>query len=148
MKYYLDCEFDGHEGDLISMALVNMHDSIYIKVTDCRVYHDWVKENVIPILEAPAPKTVNVNTNGVGAVLRAFLPVEGFEIISDSPVDIYRFCKALSTGPGGEWESTGYPKLAFTVLNIDCYPTTVVGAIQHNAWWDATALCVKCEFGK
>lgn len=145
MKYYLDCEFDGHDGDLISMALVNIYDSIYIKVADCRVYDDWVKENVIPVLDSHlAPKVINVNTNDVGAVLRAFLPDDvDFEIIADSPVDIYRFCKALSTGPSGLWESTSYRQIKFTVENVDCYPTSLTEAVQHNAWWDATALCVK-----
>lgn len=144
MKYYLDCEFDGHDGDLISMALVNIHDSIYIKVADAIVGDRWVAGNVIPVLDSHlAPKVINVNTNDVGAVLRAFLPTVDFEIVADSPVDIYRFCKALSTGPDGGWESTGYRQIKFTVENIDCYPTSLTEAVQHNAWWDATALAVK-----
>lgn len=144
MKYYLDCEFDGHDGDLISMALVSIHDSIYIKVTDYIVRDLWVLNNIIPILDSHlAPKVINVDTNVVGAVLKAFLPSENFEIVADSPVDIYRFCKALSTGPSGEWESTGYRQIKFTVENIDCYPTSLTEAVQHNAWWDATALAVK-----
>jgi hypothetical protein len=23
---------------------------------------------------------------------------------------------------------------------VDCYPTTLEGAVRHNAWWDAMAL--------
>lgn len=33
-----------------------------------------------------------------------------------------------------------YPRMTFEVHNVDCYPTTMKGAVQHNAWWDAMAL--------
>lgn len=58
----------------------------------------------------------------------------------DSPVDIGRFCQAISTGDDGGWASTNYERMTFTVENVDCYPTDLPGAIQHNAWWDAMAL--------
>jgi hypothetical protein len=61
-------------------------------------------------------------------------------IIADSPVDIWRFCEAISTGSDGEWASTEFPHMSFEVHNVDCYPTDLPGAVQHNAWWDAMAL--------
>lgn len=61
-------------------------------------------------------------------------------IIADSPVDIGRFCAALSTSEDGGWASADYPRMTFEVHNVDCYPTTLPGAVQHNAWWDAMAL--------
>jgi hypothetical protein len=30
--------------------------------------------------------------------------------------------------------------------NIDCYPTDLVGVVQHNAWWDAMMLRDKLVF--
>ena len=61
-------------------------------------------------------------------------------IVADSPVDIARFCKAISTADDGSWASTDYPQITFEVHNVDCYPTTLPDAVQHNAWWDAMAL--------
>ena len=139
--FYIDCEFDGHNGQLLSIALVGETDSIHIKTTS-PVKDDWVLENVLPLMDMHnAPKSVSVSLNDVGAVIRAFLgdckcPV----IIADSPVDIGRFCRALSTGNDGQWASTDFPAMRFEVHNVDCYPTTLEGAVQHNAWWDAMAL--------
>lgn len=91
----------------------------------------------------------DVPTFSVGAVLRQFIgddpaPV----IIADSPVDIGRFCVAISTGKDGRWETTEYERMTFEVHNVDCYPTEVHGAIQHNAWWDAVALMTKISHAR
>jgi hypothetical protein len=32
------------------------------------------------------------------------------------------------------------PRLSFEMFREDAYPTTLEGAVQHNAWWDAMAL--------
>jgi hypothetical protein len=82
----------------------------------------------------------------VGSALRNFIgnctrPI----IVADSPVDIGRFCAALSTGDDGGWVSTGYQRMTFEVHNIDCYPTDLPGAVQHNAYWDAMALRHRLE---
>jgi len=139
--FYIDCEFDGHNGQLLSIALVGETDSIHIKTT-APARDDWVLQNVLPLMDMHnAPKSASVSLNDVGSVIRAFLgdckcPV----IIADSPVDIGRFCRALSTSTDGQWASTDFPAMRFEVHNVDCYPTTLEGAVQHNAWWDAMAL--------
>ena len=46
-------------------------------------------------------------------------------------------CGALITGPG---EMVAIPRLKFELERVDAYPTTLEGAIQHNALWDARAL--------
>ena len=142
MRYYIDCEFDGHNGPLLSMALVTENSSsIHIKTT-APVTDDWVYANVLPLMDShKAPKWASVDVNDVGRVIRAFIgdadcPV----IIADSPVDIGRFCRAISTGTDGGWASADYPAMRFEVHNVDCYPTALEGAVQHNAWWDAMAL--------
>lgn len=142
-RFYLDCEFDGHNGPLLSMALVRDDgDSIHIK-TDATPCDPWVVANVMPIMGSHKAlrSATGIPVNGVGEVIRAFLgdcacPV----IIADSPVDIGRFCRALSTSPDGEWQSADYPAMRFEVHNVSCYPTALKGAVQHNAWWDAMAL--------
>lgn len=116
MRYYIDCEFDGHGGPLLSIALVredgrSIHIGVLMEARD-----PWVVENVVPIMGRH------------GATF------------ADSPVDIGRFCSALTTSPLGGWASAEYPLMTFEVHNVDCYPTTLEGAVQHNAWWDAMAL--------
>lgn len=142
MKYYIDCEFDGHSGPLLSMALVSEDgDSIHI-ATKQFATDPWVIANVVTIMDRHnAPKSAYVHEYEVGGVIRAFIgDCKSPTIIADSPVDIGRFCRALSTGPDGEWASAHYPRMTFEVHNVDCYPTELEGAVQHNAWWDAMAL--------
>ena len=141
-RFYLDCEFDGHNGPLLSLALVREDGrSIHIRTTE-QASDPWVIANVIPIMDShEAGMSQWVPLNEVGPSIRAFIgDCENPTIIADSPVDIGRFCRAISTGPDGEWASADCPSMSFEVRNIDCYPTNLEGAVQHNAWWDATAL--------
>ncbi len=150
-RYYIDCEFDGHGGPLLSIAIVQDYGrSIHIK-TDQEACDPWVRENVVPLLDKHrAQMSQWIPLNEVGPSIRSFIgdddqPV----IIADSPVDIGRFCAALSTGSDGNWASTDYPFMQFEVHNIDCYhcyPTDLVGVVQHNAWWDAMMLRDKLVF--
>lgn len=142
-RFYIDCEFDGHDGPLLSMALVREDGrSIHIATTT-EPRDPWVVANVMPIMGKHAA-TLNwskVAPNDVGTVVREFIGgCDSPTIIADSPVDIGRFCSALSTSPTGGWASAEYPTMTFEVHNVDCYPTRLSGAVQHNAWWDAMAL--------
>lgn len=146
-RFYIDCEFDGHNGTLLSMAIVRDDGlSMYIKVAN-EAFDPWVLENVIPILDDERATFVEtVEENAVGESLRALIgdclnPI----IVADSPVDIARFCRAISTASDGSWKSTNYERMTFEVHNVDCYPTKLVGAVQHNAWWDAKALQNKLQ---
>lgn len=141
-RFYIDCEFDGHNGPLLSMAIVRDDEySIHMRIAQ-EAKDPWVRKNVMPLMDQHnAVQSGIVYINDVGGVIRAFLgdcinPV----IIADSPVDIGRFCQALSTAPDGGWASADYPRMTFEVHNVDCYPTDLPNAIQHNAWWDAMAL--------
>lgn len=142
MRYFLDCEFDGHNGPLLSLALVPEEGGgIHITV-DVAAMDVWVINNVLPLMDKHnAPQSAKVYPHDVGETLRAFLSDDPYPtIVADSPVDIGRFCRAISTGHDGQWASTNYPEMRFDVHNVDCYPTDLDGAVQHNAWWDAMAL--------
>lgn len=147
MRYYIDCEFDGHNGPLLSMAVVcnsiiGMHIRVMNHATD-----PCVIQNVMPVMDMhKALAFFTTPEFALGAFIRAFIEADDHPIIiADSPVDIGRFCRAVSTGLGNVWESTSQPRMTFEVHNIDCYPTTLEGAVQHNAWWDAMALREKLE---
>ncbi len=141
-RFYIDCEFDGHGGPLLSIALVDESGrSVHIEAA-VQAKNPWVLANVVPLLEQHnATDCTRVAPNEVGEMIRWFIgdcphPV----IIADSPVDIGRFCAAISTGADGGWASADYPLMVFEVHSVDCYPTDLPGAVQHNAWWDAMAL--------
>lgn len=143
-RYYIDCEFDGHNGPIISMAVVRSRaDSLMIVAHPTPDVQDpWVRENVLPILhDDAAESTVWRQVHQFGSAIREFIGGDPQpHIIADSPVDIARFCQAISTGDDGGWASADYERMTFTVENVNCYPTDLPGAVQHNAWWDAMAL--------
>lgn len=153
MRYFLDTEFDGVGGDLLSVALVREDGPSFYAVLSAHAKDEWVKTNVVPHLyNVPTPlKTHNIQgwygdrqDRGfryhmtVGEDLAEFLKGDPApHIISDWPDDIRYFCQAIITGPG---EMVAIPHLTFEVMRVDAYPTTLPGAVQHNAWWDAMAL--------
>ena len=141
-RFYIDCEFDGHSGPLLSLAIVREDgESIHIETTAI-ASDPWVIANVVPVMsDNNATTHPLVQPHQVGPAIRGFIGDNGAPIIiADSPVDIGRFCAALSTGADGGWASTDFPLMTFEVHNVDCYPTDLPGAVQHNAWWDAMAL--------
>ena len=50
MILFIDCEFNEFKGELISMALVSEDGKEFYEVLPCKNPGDWVKENVLPIL--------------------------------------------------------------------------------------------------
>lgn len=143
-RFYIDCEFNGHCGELLSMAIIpEAERGLYLCVADAPKDMDpWVAANVWPLvhMRLPIGKTV-AYLDDFGHFIRRFIgKSEHPVIVADSPVDIGRFCAAVSTGQDGGWSSTDYSRMTFEVHNVDCYPTDVPDAIQHNAYWDAIAL--------
>jgi hypothetical protein len=142
VKYYLDTEFDGHNGPLLSLALVPEDGySLHIRTTS-RATDPWVQQNVEPLMDRHNADSYgeSVPPNGVGEWIRNRLRGDTAPVIvADSVVDIARFCAALSTGSDGGWASVD-GNIAFEVHDVAAYPTTLEGAVQHNAWWDAMAL--------
>ena len=145
MRYYLDTEFDGHNGPLLSVGLVREDGhSLHVR-TKARADDPWVQEHVEPRMDwhMADVDASNVRQNHVGGLLRRFVADDAAPtIIADSVVDIARFCKAISTDDDGNWCSVG-GDMMFEVHDVSCYPTDLPGGIQHNAWWDAMALKYK-----
>ena len=140
MKYYLDCEFDGHNGPLLSMALVR-EDGAYVYLSTNVVATDpWVIANVVPHLMLIGGVNDTCELSEVGDFMRSILREDDAPtIIADSCVDIARFCRAISTDSNGGWASVD-GDIKFEVHDVTCYPTGLANAVQHNAYWDAMAL--------
>lgn len=140
MRYFLDTEFNGMGGELISLALAREDDKVgfYLATRFMSKPVPWVSDNVIPIVKCLGARPVMCSAEAFGTAIMSFLfndhdPV----IVADWPDDISYFCKALIVGPG---KMVDIPSLKFEMIRVDAYPTTLPGAVQHNALWDARAL--------
>jgi hypothetical protein len=141
LRYYLDTEFNGFGGPLISLALVRQDGpSLYLLYESPRPLDPWVERNILPKLRA-VPAGVDIRQVGQADGARAigdFLQGDPDpDVIADWPDDIRLFCEALMLGPGS---TVLMERLTFEILRVEPYPTDLEGAIEHNAWWDAMAL--------
>lgn len=141
MRYWLDTEFNGFGGDLISLALVGETGRFLYLVFDREFHADdyepWVRENVVPIL-FEAPSAMRCKWADAPELIADFLHGDSNPVIhTDWPDDIRYFCQHVITGPG---RMAGIPHLSFEMWRVNAYPTRLPGAVQHNAYWDAMAL--------
>lgn len=166
MRYYLDCEFNGMGGELLSLALIPETDEAKPLYLTNDMYDEpiktWVRENVMTVMYTQAERHGKwsdeayhsgvVGLQGFGSQIADYLygdpaPV----IIADWITDITYLCQALNSG-ALYWDEKGgvmqaLPSLTFKAERVDVYPTTLPGAIQHNAYWDAMALRHKLQGG-
>lgn len=133
MKLWLDCEFNGWNGSLISMALVTADGREFYEVLPCRNPCEWVAQNVMPILGKEP-----ISQEEFSSRLQAFLCDidDNLIIVADWPEDIAYFCKALITGPG---ECIITPPLSFQIVR-NLPPEAYAGLVPHNALSDARTI--------
>ena len=61
MRYWIDCEYNGFGGQLLSLALVREDGhNLYIVYDVIQELDPWVKKNVMPILRCEMPKNVKL----------------------------------------------------------------------------------------
>lgn len=143
MKYVIDCEFNGMNGALLSLALVEMSlkHVLYLRYPTPEAVDPWVAQNVIPFMDNSPVPAIRVATELEGALaLQEFFKGANDpapHIIADWPDDIAYISRAILTGPG---KMIDVSAMTFEVIRVDAYPTKVAGAVQHNAMWDAMAL--------
>lgn len=143
-RYYLDCEFNGMNGELLSLALVREGGGggyfIILPSWIKAAIDPWVAANVMPIITncaaAPLWVTPEELPHAIGRLFEEWADPDPV-IITDWPDDIKYFCQHIITGPGTMISARS---LRFEMHRVDAYPTTLPGAVQHNAWWDALAL--------
>lgn len=133
MRLFLDTEFNGWGGDLISLALVpeDPEQPEFYRELDCRQCLDpWVKANVVPLLD----RTPVTHSEFQLALSRYLWQFDTIEIVADWPDDIRYFCESVITGPG---ERINLPNpIKFTLdLGIVYYSER-----PHHALYDARAI--------
>jgi hypothetical protein len=128
MRIFIDCEYNGFMGELISMALVADSGEEFYEVLRCAEPCEWVANNVIPILHKQP-----INALEFECVLQNFLMrFDHIHVIADWPDDIKHFCDALVTGPGRRLNT---PPLTMEIIQIDAE-----SELPHNALHDARGI--------
>lgn len=139
VKLFLDTEFNGKGGDLISIALVarkGLQRTEFYEVDASFAFgyaNDWVRENVIPFLGKHSIRRDELR-DGLLSFLGKFN--EPLEIYADWPDDFIYFCELLSDR--GALDNYTLP-LECTMHLIRSGPTNP--RTPHNALSDAHALC-------
>lgn len=145
VKHFIDCEFDGFGGPLISFAIVpewehtGSLDGMYFILRHGEVT-PWVAKNVIPNLHKLDIPYLNfeLEPHEVSRSLAVYLNEDPSPtIIADWPEDIAHFCRLLLPRPG---YMVNVPDLKFEIARIPSYPSDIVGLVQHNSHSDARAL--------
>lgn len=141
MRYFLDTEYDGFGGKLISLALVpeDGGEEFYV-VIDQPATHPWVVRNVIPYLDhVPVGLQVpKVPREEAAQSLANWLAMdEAPEIIADWPEDLAQLSMLLITGPG---DMHKVPSLVLRFVPVRGFSTAANSAVPHNALHDARSL--------
>jgi len=130
MRLFIDTEFNGFGGELMSMAIVSeVGDEWYEVLPMPEVLVGWVNDNVVPVLNA-SPVSPEAFRESFLAFMSRF---KNPTIVADWYTDIVHFFSMF--GGRDHSESVGYACKAELVL-IDNYQS----AIPHNALADARAI--------
>jgi hypothetical protein len=141
MRYFLDTEYNGFGGALISIALVpeiGDHE-FYATLPLPEELHPWVARNVIPYL-GMVPDVLHhaMTRNEAGDELAHYLAGDEHPvIIADWPEDIAHFCMLLLPGPG---EIVDVSLIEFVMLRTPGFSTAANSKVPHNALHDARSL--------
>jgi hypothetical protein len=132
-RVFIDTEFNGFNGELLSMALVPEDESktiFYHEIEFKGQLDPWVRDNVVPHMNGK-PITYREFQNQLAMWLYY---VGECTLVADWPDDIRYFCQALITGPG----------MCINILNkINFVLDTSISynsQVPHNALYDAIAI--------
>ncbi len=142
MRYFLDTEFNGFGGALLSVALVPADDSeeFYATIAHDEPLDPWVERHVIPFLDmVPEPlKLPHMSrADAADAVARWLAHDDRIEIVADWPEDIAQFSMLLITGPG---DMVAIGGITFRMVRIGGFSCAANSEVPHNALHDARAL--------
>jgi len=141
LRYFLDTEYNGWGGALLSLALVAQSGEEFYAVID----HDgslepWVERNVVPYLDSvpDSLRTPRLSRAAAAEALGFFLAGDPDPlIVADWPEDIAHFSSLLVTGPG---LMVPLASLRFQMIALTGFSTAANSAVPHNALHDARAL--------
>lgn len=130
-KLFIDCEFNGFGGELISMGIVDCHGNEFYEVLHVILPREWVKTNIIPVL-----KKEPIFFTKFQEKLQEFLCIypKGFCLIAAWPEDIKHFNACLTYGDGRRMIFPNFE------MRIDFSLNSINSKLIHNALDDAHAI--------
>ena len=141
MRYFLDTEFNGFGGALLSLALVPEDGQEFYVTLQCDdPIFPWVERNVVPYLDNVPVGLVSprMTRREAADALAAYLGTDPRpELVADWPEDITQFCSLLMIGPG---QMVPVPPLTFRLLPLQGFSPAANSAVPHNALHDARSL--------
>jgi len=141
VRYFLDTEFNGFGGALLSLALVPEDgDEFYVTLDCADPIFPWVERNVVPYLDTVPVGLVSprLSRREAAVALSAYLAEDPApELVADWPEDLAQFCSLLMTGPG---TMVPVPPLIFRLVPLQGFSPAANSAVPHNALHDARSL--------
>ncbi|MEO5774879.1 MAG: hypothetical protein ABIQ32_12285 [Sphingomicrobium sp.] len=141
MRYFLDTEFNGFGGALLSLALVPEDgEEFYVALHCADPLDSWVERHVAPFIDMVPDQLTGprLTRADAAAALAHYLQADPAPLlVADWPEDIAQLCMLLLTGPG---TMVPVPPISFELLPLAGFSTAANSAIPHNALHDARAL--------
>lgn len=129
MRLWLDTEFNGFEGPLISMALVSESRCEWNQVLGCDNPVAWVAENVMPVLKKRRTTLLRMQRSLAHWLARYTC----IHVIANWPADLAHFSQVLLVGPSS--------RLVVPPLTLELVEDLEFSSKgPHNALADARAL--------
>jgi hypothetical protein len=141
VRYFLDTEYNGISGALLSLALVpDDGDELYLTLRTSDSLVDWVERHVVPYLDT-VPEQLSCprlsRADAAHALERYLRHDDDPLIFADWPEDIAQFCNLMITGPGDMVELR---HVTFRLVPMSNFSTAANSKVPHNALHDARAL--------
>ncbi len=141
MRYFLDTEFNGFGGDLLSLALVPDQGDreFYVVLPLPDALDPWVERHVVPYLST-VPDALYLSADRVTAAheLAAYLSTDPDPlVIADWPEDIALLCRLLLIDAR---EIVDVARISFEFRRTPGFSTARNSRVPHNALHDARAL--------
>jgi hypothetical protein len=141
VRYFLDTEYNGIGGALLSLALVpDDGDELYLTFKTSEPIVEWVQRHVAPYLDS-VPEQLScprlTREDAAHALERYLRHDEEPVIFADWPEDISQFCNLMVTGPGVMVEIA---QVSFRLMPLSNFSTAANSKVPHNALHDARAL--------
>ena len=140
LRYFLDTEYNGTGGALLSLALVpDDGDDFYVTLRTDEPIVEWVQKHVVPYMDM-VPERLScprLTRSDAAQALERYLGHDDDPlIIADWPEDVAQFCSLMITGPGDMVELR---HTTFLLTPMSNFSTAANSKVPHNALHDARA---------
>ena len=135
MRYFLDVEFNGFGGELISLALVPEAEDAasFYEAVACETPTPWVAEHVLPVLQ-----TMPISRSAMASRFADYLgDDEDPVLIADWPEDIAHAAMLMVIAPG---RRVALDRISFEMMDPLGFDAAALSMVPHNAFHDAVAL--------